>query len=57
MVDDAGVLNRVTKSDLKNMLSDLEYNKKNRINFVTIVPIESSKSNKIRVGNDLEQEI
>ncbi|GJT47212.1 zinc finger, CCHC-type containing protein [Tanacetum coccineum] len=35
VVDDAGVLSRVTRADLKNLLSDLEYRKKIRINFVT----------------------
>lgn len=36
VVDDAGVLSRVTKSDLKQMLSDLESRKKLHINFVTV---------------------
>lgn len=36
VVDDAGVLSRVTRSDLKKLLSDLEYRKKIRINFVTV---------------------
>ena len=36
VVDDAGVLSRVTKSDLKRLLSDLESRKKIRINFITV---------------------
>lgn len=36
VVDDAGVLSRVTRSDLKNLLSDLEYRKKLRLNFITV---------------------
>lgn len=36
VVDDAGVLSRVTKSDLKKLLSDLEYRKKLRLNFITV---------------------
>lgn len=36
VVDDAGVLNRVTKSDLKRLLSDLESRKNFRINFITV---------------------
>lgn len=36
LVDDAGVLNRVTKSDLKRLLSDLESRKNFHINFVTV---------------------
>ncbi|KAL8251524.1 hypothetical protein R6Q59_035217 [Mikania micrantha] len=41
VVDDAGVLSRVTRSDLKNLLSDLEYRKKIRINFVTVRKLTS----------------
>lgn len=36
VVDDAGVLSRVTRSDLKKLLSDLEYRKKLRLNFITV---------------------
>lgn len=36
VVDDAGVLSRVTKSDLKRLLSDLESRKNLHINFITI---------------------
>ena len=36
VVDDAGVLSRVTKSDLKRLLSDLESRKNLRINFITV---------------------
>lgn len=36
VVDDAGVLSRVTKSDLKRLLSDLESRKNFHINFVTV---------------------
>lgn len=36
VVDDAGVLSRVTKSDLKRMLSDLESRKNFHINFITV---------------------
>ncbi|XP_076959908.1 UPF0603 protein At1g54780, chloroplastic-like [Bidens hawaiensis] len=41
VVDDAGVLSRVTRADLKNLLSDLEYRKKIRINFVTVRKLTS----------------
>jgi len=34
--DDAGVLSRVTKSDLKQLLSDLESRKNFKINFITV---------------------
>lgn len=34
--DDAGVLSRVTRSDLKQLLSDLESRKNFRINFITV---------------------
>lgn len=34
--DDAGVLSRVTRSDLKQLLSDLESRKSLRINFITV---------------------
>ncbi|KAI3499406.1 hypothetical protein L1887_35206 [Cichorium endivia] len=34
--NDVGVLSRVTRSDLKNLLSDLECRKKIRINFVIV---------------------
>ena len=36
VVDDAGVISRVTKSDLKRLLSDLESRKNFRINFITV---------------------
>lgn len=36
VVDDAGVLSRVTKTDLRNLLSDLESRKKFHINFITV---------------------
>lgn len=36
VVDDAGVLSRVTRSDLKGLLSDLESRKNVRINFITV---------------------
>ena len=36
VVDDAGVLSRVTRSDLKRLLSDLESRKNFHINFVTV---------------------
>ena len=36
VVDDAGVLSRVTKSDLKRLLSDLESRKNFHINFITV---------------------
>lgn len=36
VVDDAGVLSRVTRSDLKRLLSDLEYRKGFHINVVTV---------------------
>jgi hypothetical protein len=49
VVDDAGVLSRVTKSDVKRLARDLEARKNIRINFVTVrkltvraVPIVSS---------------
>jgi len=36
VVDDAGVLSRVTKSDLKRLLADLESRKNFHINFITL---------------------
>ena len=36
LVDDAGVLSRVTKSDLKRLLTDLELRKNFHIDFVTV---------------------
>lgn len=36
VVDDAGVLSRVTKSDLKALLSDVEKRKGFHINFITV---------------------
>ncbi|XP_006302547.2 UPF0603 protein At1g54780, chloroplastic [Capsella rubella] len=41
VVDDAGVLSRVTRSDLKKLLSDLEYRKKLRLNFITVRKLTS----------------
>ncbi|KNA04482.1 hypothetical protein SOVF_199350 [Spinacia oleracea] len=41
VVDDAGVLSRVTKSDLKRLLSDLESRKNFRLNFVTVRKLTS----------------
>lgn len=41
VVDDAGVLSRVTKSDLKRLLTDLESRKNFRINFVTVRKLTS----------------
>ncbi|VFQ98786.1 unnamed protein product [Cuscuta campestris] len=41
VVDDAGVLSRVTRSDLKQLLSDLESRKGYRINFVTVRKLTS----------------
>ncbi|CAA3026761.1 UPF0603 At1g54780, chloroplastic [Olea europaea subsp. europaea] len=41
VVDDAGVLNRVTKSDLKRLLSDVESRKGYHINFVTVRKLTS----------------
>ena len=36
LVDDAGVISKVTKSDLKQLLSDLESRKNFHINFITV---------------------
>lgn len=41
VVDDAGVLSRLTRSDLKNLLSDLDSRKNLRINFVTVRKLTS----------------
>ncbi|GMY21423.1 UPF0603 protein At1g54780, chloroplastic [Fagus crenata] len=41
VVDDAGVLSRVTRSDLKSLLSDLESRKNFHINFVTVRKLTS----------------
>ncbi|XP_022150734.1 UPF0603 protein At1g54780, chloroplastic [Momordica charantia] len=41
LVDDAGVLSRVTKSDLKRLLSDLESRKNFHIDFVTVRKLTS----------------
>ncbi|KAL5701633.1 hypothetical protein ACHQM5_026949 [Ranunculus cassubicifolius] len=41
LVDDAGVLSRLTKSDLKVMLSDVEARKNIHINFVTVRKLTS----------------
>ncbi|KAK1294308.1 UPF0603 protein [Acorus calamus] len=41
VVDDAGVLSRVTKSDLKRIFSDLESRKNLRINFITVRKLTS----------------
>ncbi|XP_054803940.1 UPF0603 protein At1g54780, chloroplastic [Prosopis cineraria] len=39
--DDAGVLSRVTRSDLKQLMSDLESRKNFRINFITVRKLTS----------------
>ena len=44
VVDDAGVLSRVTKSDLKRLLSDLESRKNFHINFITLRKLTVSYS-------------
>ena len=36
VVDDAGVLSRVTKSDVKQLARDLEARKNIRLNFITV---------------------
>ncbi|XP_047155886.1 UPF0603 protein At1g54780, chloroplastic [Vigna umbellata] len=41
VVDDAGVLSRVTRSDLKRLLSDLESRKNFHINFITVRKLTS----------------
>ncbi|GKV08932.1 hypothetical protein SLEP1_g20502 [Rubroshorea leprosula] len=41
VVDDASVLSRVTKSDLKRLLSDLESRKNFHINFITVRKLTS----------------
>lgn len=41
VVDDAGVLSRVTKSDLKKLVSDLESRKNLHINFITVRKLTS----------------
>ncbi|KAL4205419.1 hypothetical protein AMTRI_Chr01g137190 [Amborella trichopoda] len=41
VVDDAGVLSRVTKSDVKRLLSDLESRKKFHIDFITVRKLTS----------------
>ncbi|KAG6646055.1 UPF0603 protein At1g54780, chloroplastic [Carya illinoinensis] len=41
VVDDAGVLSRVTKSDLKRLLSDLESRKNFHVNFITVRKLTS----------------
>ncbi|KAJ1695610.1 hypothetical protein LUZ63_012308 [Rhynchospora breviuscula] len=41
VLDDAGVLSRVTKSDLKRLLSDLESRKNLHINFITVRKLTS----------------
>ncbi|KAM3378215.1 protein, chloroplastic [Capsicum galapagoense] len=41
LVDDAGVLSRVTKSDLKALLSDVEKRKGFHINFITVRKLTS----------------
>ncbi|RRT73559.1 hypothetical protein B296_00033246 [Ensete ventricosum] len=45
VVDDAGVLSRVTKSDLKSLMSDLEKRKNVHINFITLRKLTVSRSN------------
>ncbi|XP_052156232.1 UPF0603 protein OsI_019212, chloroplastic [Oryza glaberrima] len=41
VVDDAGVLSRVTKSDVKRLVRDLESRKNIRINFITVRKLTS----------------
>ncbi|XP_061349399.1 UPF0603 protein At1g54780, chloroplastic [Gastrolobium bilobum] len=41
VVDDAGVLSRVTRSNLKQLLSDLEFRKNFHINFITVRKLTS----------------
>ncbi|XP_059652525.1 UPF0603 protein At1g54780, chloroplastic [Cornus florida] len=41
VIDDAGVLSRVTKSDLKRLLSDLESRKNFHVNFITVRKLTS----------------
>uniref|UniRef100_A0A0E0L2B1 TPM domain-containing protein n=1 Tax=Oryza punctata TaxID=4537 RepID=A0A0E0L2B1_ORYPU len=41
VVDDAGVLSRVTKSDVKRLIRDLESRKNIRINFITVRKLTS----------------
>ncbi|KAG0488142.1 hypothetical protein HPP92_006953 [Vanilla planifolia] len=41
VIDDAGVLSRLTESDLKNLLSDLESRKNLHINFITVRKLTS----------------
>ncbi|XP_019187400.1 PREDICTED: UPF0603 protein At1g54780, chloroplastic [Ipomoea nil] len=41
VVDDAGVLSRVTRSDLRRLLEDLEFRKGYHINFVTVRKLTS----------------
>ncbi|KAH7543120.1 UPF0603 protein At1g54780, chloroplastic [Ziziphus jujuba] len=41
LVDDAGVLSRVTRTDLRNLLSDLESRKNLHINFITVRKLTS----------------
>lgn len=43
LLDDAGVLSRVTKSDLKRLLTDLESRKGFHINVVTVRKLTVSK--------------
>ncbi|CAH9073603.1 unnamed protein product [Cuscuta epithymum] len=44
VVDDAGVLSRVTRSDLKQLLSDLESRKGYHIDFITVRKLTSKAS-------------
>ncbi|WOK95972.1 hypothetical protein Cni_G04679 [Canna indica] len=41
VVDDAGVLSRVTKTDLRNLMSDLDNRKNLHINFITVRKLTS----------------
>ncbi|XP_042475487.1 UPF0603 protein At1g54780, chloroplastic-like [Macadamia integrifolia] len=52
VVDDAGVLSRVTKSDLKQLLSDLESRKNFHINFVTVRKL-TSKADAFEYGDQV----
>ncbi|XP_043722840.1 UPF0603 protein At1g54780, chloroplastic-like [Telopea speciosissima] len=52
VLDDAGVLSRVTKSDLKQLLSDLESRKSFHINFVTVRKL-TSKADAFEYGDQV----
>lgn len=52
IVDDAGVLSRVTKTDLKQLLSDLESRKNFRINLITVRKLTVSSHCVVNWGFD-----